>query len=228
MQRWKVERERDKLQLHSRLSMFQLQQLWRNVQQDTASGSSCEQEEPREKRFERVKIWNGVVSEAHGRGRGERLTERGWKGKNERGGQKRANGGRNHLESENTEAQEVAERGKGRGGSTLQWALVRDDQSATLSWVNKQEARSASPVPAPIIQYKHTHRQKYIQCDLELLIWKLENQRLIPTCCTLHFLLLIKTEKTPPSLSIFHASESKPVSSQTVSFPAVEEIFQIA
>ena len=76
----KVQRERDKLHLHSRLSMFQLQQLWSTVQQDRAFGPSWEQEETREKRFERGKMGGGTLREPHGRGEAASRAERGWKG----------------------------------------------------------------------------------------------------------------------------------------------------
>lgn len=54
---------------------------------------------------------------------------------------------------------------------------------------------SSCPNNPPYI-HTHTHAHAHGQnlCAFRLLIWKLENQRLIPTCCTLHFVLLIKTE----------------------------------
>lgn len=59
----------------------------------------------------------------------------------------------------------------------------------------------------------HTNTRTHTQCVLHLLIWKVENQRLIPTCCTLRS-APHQGRKSPPSMWIYHASKSKPVSSQ--------------
>lgn len=98
--------------------------------------------------------------------------------------ERKANEGTNQSESENIGAPEVAGREKERDSSTLQWALVRDDQSAKLSWVNKQ-GPSLQVQFLPWLSTANTHRPNlYTQCVPHLLIWKLENLRLIPICCT--------------------------------------------
>lgn len=98
------------------------------------------------KRFERGKTGGGVLREAHERGEGESRAERG-QGDNlfiwERGrlikteNERERKGQWGHKPVRKWE--HWSTRGKKeREGSTLQWAIVRDDQSATLSWVNKQ------------------------------------------------------------------------------------------